>query len=93
MPNHTLHKNAYLEKNRSVAQQSMMWQTFTIKHARIYEYDHYRESCYFPRSSRTALGSNQHPAKWVQLLYPGGKAVGAYSLPPTPSSAEVKEKV
>jgi hypothetical protein len=75
MPNHTLHKNVYLEKNRSAAQQSMMSQTFSIN---TYEYDHYRESRYFPHSSRPDLGPTQHPAEWALRLFPGGKASREY---------------
>jgi len=47
----------------------------------------------FPQSSRPALRSTQPPVQWVLSLFPGGKAVGAWRWPPTPSSAEVKERV
>lgn len=75
MPNHTLHKNFYLEKNRSVAQQSMMSQTYTINK---YVYDHYRESFYFPHSSRPVRGPTSILHNGHHVSSPGGKAAGAY---------------
>ena len=33
------------------------------------------------------------PTHWIPLLFPGGKAAGTLRKPPTPSSAEVKERV
>ena len=47
----------------------------------------------FPHSSRPALGPNQPPIKWVPRLCWGGKAAGAWRWTPTPSSADVKERV
>jgi hypothetical protein len=35
----------------------------------------------------------QPPLEWIQGLFPGGKAAGAWRWPPTPSIIEVKERV
>jgi len=45
-----------------------------------------------PHLSRPALRPTQTPLQWVRDLS-GGKVAGAWRLPPTPSSAEVKESV
>jgi hypothetical protein len=46
----------------------------------------------FPRPSRPVLGTTQLPIRWVPGLS-RGKAAGPWGLPPTASSAEVKESV
>jgi hypothetical protein len=46
----------------------------------------------FPPPSRLALGPPSHLYN-VYQVFPGGKAAGAWRWPPTPSNAEVKERV
>jgi len=48
---------------------------------------------YFPRQTITALGLTQPPAQWVRGLFLRGETAGSWRSPPTPSSAEVKERV
>jgi hypothetical protein len=47
----------------------------------------------FPHPSRPVLGPTQPRIQGVPVLFPKGKAVGTWHLPPTPSSADVKERV
>ena len=48
---------------------------------------------YVPRPFRPVLWPTQPAIHWVPVLYTGVKAVGAWRWPPTPTSAEVKERV
>jgi len=47
----------------------------------------------FPHRCIPALGPTQPPIQWIPALFPGGKAAGWWRWLPTPSSAEVKERV
>jgi hypothetical protein len=47
----------------------------------------------FPHPSRPALGSTHLLIQWVPCLFPADKAAGPWRWPPTPSRAEVKERV
>ena len=47
----------------------------------------------FSHQSRSALGPNQPPIQWEPGLFSGDKAAGTWCWPPTPSSAETKERV
>jgi hypothetical protein len=47
----------------------------------------------FPLPSRPALGPTHLPIQWVPGLFAGSKAAGAWRWPPTPSSADVKERI
>ena len=47
----------------------------------------------FSAPVQTDSGLTQPTAQWVLSLFSGGKAAGAWRWPPTPSSAEVKERV
>jgi hypothetical protein len=48
---------------------------------------------HYPRPSITALGLTQPPIQGVTGLFLRGKGVEAWRSPPTPSSAEVNERV
>ena len=47
----------------------------------------------FPYPSREALGSTQLSVEWVADHFPEVKTAWAWSWPPTPSNAEVKDRV
>ena len=47
----------------------------------------------FPFLSRSVLEPTQPPVHWYRASFLGGKAAWAWRWPPTPSSAEVKERV
>ena len=47
----------------------------------------------FPQRSKLALGPIQPTAKWLLDLFPRENAARAWRGTPTPSSAEVKERV
>jgi hypothetical protein len=47
----------------------------------------------FPHLSRPAVGPIQPPVQWVMGLFPGSKRPGHGVDHPSPSSAEVKERV
>jgi hypothetical protein len=47
----------------------------------------------FPQPSIPAPGPTQRPIQWLPGLFRGGQASGAWRSPPTPSSAEAKERV
>jgi len=47
----------------------------------------------FPHQSRLSLGSIESPMYYGYRVFPGGKAAGVWRRPPTPSSAEVKERI
>ena len=49
-------------------------------------------SWWWARCARKALGPTQPRIRWEMVLFPGGKAAEAWHWPPTPSSAEVKER-
>ena len=47
----------------------------------------------FSAPVQTGPGAHLAPIQWVPELFPGGKEAGAWRYPPTPSTAEVKERV
>ena len=47
----------------------------------------------FPQPTRPILWPTHCSVRWVPCLFPGTKADGTCHWPPTPSSAEVKERV
>ena len=46
-----------------------------------------------PNQTRPDQGSSQPPVQWVSSFFPTSKAAGVWRWLPTPSSAEVKERV
>jgi len=47
----------------------------------------------FLHPSRSALGLVKPPVQWLPAVFPEGKAAGTWHWHPTPSSAEVNERV
>jgi len=47
----------------------------------------------FPHPSRPTLGPTQPPVQYQYQVFPGGKTAGTRRRTPTPSSAEVNERV
>ena len=47
----------------------------------------------FPNLSRPVLENTQISVKWLPGLFPGCETAGNWRRPPTPFSAEVKERV
>jgi hypothetical protein len=47
----------------------------------------------FLHPSRPVLGPTQPPIQWARCLLPVGKVAEAWRGPPTPTRAEVKERV
>jgi hypothetical protein len=47
----------------------------------------------YPHLCKPTLRLTQPLVQWIPCLFPGGKSAGAWHWPPTPSSAEVKERV
>jgi hypothetical protein len=48
---------------------------------------------HFPHLSRLVLGPTQLPIQLVPVFFPGGKAAGRSVDHPSPSNAEVKERI
>jgi hypothetical protein len=66
------------------------WGIYTGSKRKVGAGDRISVGRYFPHPSRPVLRPNQPPTQWV---YPRDKAAEVWRLPPTPSSAEVKERV